>query len=140
MKNQTGIWITFMEALLINLEDQQEVNAVHISSDIETLQDEQVGNFGNYREEAIAASTLSEGLRARQEQAFFDNIMSDLDDRAELYIFGPAEAKFQLENALLQNNRFSNNILAVESAEEMNTQQKVSRVKQFFKSRFFVLI
>ncbi len=139
MKNQTGIWITFKEALLINLEDQQEVNAIHISSDIENCQGEQAGSFGDDLGDAAVAQSMPQYIREIREWSFYNNIIADLDDRAELYIFGPEEAKYQLEKALLENDRFAGNIVAVESAQEMNAQQKISKVKQFFKSRFVLI-
>ncbi|MBL7775416.1 MAG: hypothetical protein JNK89_05405 [Saprospiraceae bacterium] len=134
-KKQTGIWLDFKEAYLITLADEKAEPAVqHIRSDIEwgvpkggSRSKQPWGPHMAVSEQAFLAR------RKQEEKRYMEAIIAAIDPEADgLMIFGPAEAKIRLQQAIHAARNFGPRLLAVETADSMTPNQMVAAVRAFF--------
>lgn len=71
--------------------------------------------------------------RKHQLKNYYDSIITKIKDADNIYIFGPAEAKSELEKAIRSIKHFHGKILAVETADSITDNQKSAKVRDFFK-------
>ncbi|MCB0519456.1 MAG: hypothetical protein H6577_18405 [Lewinellaceae bacterium] len=137
MKKQTGVWIDFKEAYLIDLKGKGEPAVRHILSDIDTSS---LGGGSRTRDEAwgpMDKTSESKFLERRkhQESAYFEAVIKALAEAEEVYIFGPAEAKDGLVKAIKAGHNFPANLMGVETADSMTPNQRIAQVRAFFGQR-----
>ena len=133
MKNQTGIWLDYREALIIRLAGKKDAKVERLLANINT------SHFkGGSRSktpwgpmEKVSESKFLH--RRKQEEAlFFERIMEAVKDADELFIFGPAEARDGLVKAIKNARFFAPHLMAVEAADSMTLNQKIARVRTFY--------
>ena len=81
---------------------------------------------------ALAAHVNQEQKRRREARRFYEGIIRAIRGAKKVYIFGPGQAKKELEKALARHKNFGGRVLGVESAEKMTAAQMAARVKKFF--------
>jgi hypothetical protein len=133
-KPYLGVWLDHREVFLIWVSEDGEVGTEHATMDYS----------GNGEKSGLAKSAGSGvygGLaphadptqkRHRQYRKFYDRIYRAARQADAVYIFGPGQAKQELEKFLAGHKDFNGRIRAVESAERMSEPQMVARVRQFF--------
>ncbi|TNE47906.1 MAG: hypothetical protein EP344_19280 [Bacteroidetes bacterium] len=141
-KKQIGIWLDYKEAFIISLDEAGEREPVmqHILSEIDrsvpkggSRSKTPWGPQGGVKEQAF--------LRRRQqeEKNYFHAIMEAIDPKAdELVIFGPAEAKIGLQNAMAAVKHFHPQPKAVLPADSMTQNQIKARVRDYFATELVV--
>jgi hypothetical protein len=134
MKEQekTGIWLDFDKAYIIELTAKTE-KIKRIDSNIEHFHPS--GGYGSktaYKsQDSISESTLL-ARKKQQQKDFFSDIAQSLKPKSELVIFGPAEAKFKLKQALETHINFRKNNIPVEAAEKLSENQMKAWVRDYF--------
>jgi len=63
---------------------------------------------------------------------YYQNIIHHIRDAEKLFIFGPGEAKIELEKEIKKTNGLASKIIAVKSADKMTDHQITEKVKNFF--------
>lgn len=135
MKKEIGIWLNTDKAVLISLKDGQREQVVTLESEIKSRirfpgESKPFSRLGN-----ILAETSSRLTNRRKQQLhqYFNKIIHSLDDETkELYLFGPSNAKIQLEKELRKNAVFSHKPVIIEPADKMTERQMIARVKSHF--------
>jgi hypothetical protein len=135
MKKEIGIWLNTDKAVLISLKDGQNESVVTFESEIETRtripgEGKPFSRLGN-----ILAETSSRITNRRKQQMhqYFNKIIHSLDDETKaLYLFGPSNAKIQLEKELKKNPIFLHKPVIIESADKMTERQMIAQVKSHF--------
>lgn len=135
MKKQTGIWLDFREADIIELEGG-EVNVRNIESDIDTSRPKGGAGQGGTPYGPMDKISESKYLERRkhQEKAYFEKLIAEIKSSDEVYIFGPAEAKDGLLKCIKDTSNFQPHLSGIETADSMTANQKVAKVKEFFGS------
>jgi hypothetical protein len=64
---------------------------------------------------------------------FLNNVLAEVKDADNLYIFGPAETRIKLESTVKRSNKKAH-VLKVEPCDKISEAQKIKRVKEFFTS------
>lgn len=133
MKKQTGIWLDFREANLIELAGG-EANVVTIASEIDPSRPK--GGSGSRGTPYGPMDKISESKylerRKHQEQAYYQKLVAALKGADELYIFGPAQAKDGLLKTIKDTPNFRPHLSGFDTADSMTENQKVAKVKAFF--------
>ncbi len=134
MKKQTGIWLDFKEAFIIEL-DKAEAKVNKTLSEIDHFHPK-----GGARSKTpygpmdnISERTYLERRKA-QDKAYFEKLMDAVQYTDELFIFGPAEAKDGLLKAIKSNPGFKPYLKGIERADSMTENQRVAKVRDFFDS------
>jgi stalled ribosome rescue protein Dom34 len=132
MKRQIGLWIDHREAILIILVDGVE-EIMHISS----------SNGKHVRYSGGSHSKTPEGLKeitsedqrdrkfGNQLNKFYDEVIAAIRDADSIQIFGPGEAKGELEKRIAHEG-LKAHILAVETVDKMTDRQISAKVREHF--------
>lgn len=135
MKKEIGIWLNRDKAVLISLKDGQSEQVMTLESEIESRtripgESKPFSRLGNILAETSGRLT---NRRKQQMHQYLNKIIHSLDDEArELFLFGPSNAKIQLEKELKKNPVFARKTVILEAADKMTERQMIARVKDHF--------
>ncbi len=132
MKTRIGIWLDRRQAYIIRINEQK--------ADVETLQSEIEEHHvrGGARSKTpwgpmdVVSEKKHLERNNHQMQQYFDRIIDAVKDADELYIFGPAETKMKLSNAIEKDNSFSAVIRKTDTADSMTERQMIAQVREVF--------
>ena len=132
MKKEIGLWIDHREAIIVILTDGGE-EIKHITSN----------NVKRIRYSGGARSKSSEGLKDvnaedRRDRKFenllnqyYDEVIAAIRDAESIQIFGPGEAKGELEKRM-EREGLKAQIIAVEASDKMTDRQISAKVREHF--------
>jgi hypothetical protein len=128
MKNQAGLWIDHRKAVIVIISDTEEV----IKEVTSNMEKHVRFTDGNSSEEGS-----SEDVRDRKFgnhlNSFFDNVIAWVQDVETLQIFGPGEAKVELEKRLKEKG-FKGRIVAIETMDKLTDRQISAKVRENFQA------
>ena len=125
MKKEIGLWIDHRKAVIVIVTDDGDV-IKKISSDME----KRVRFSGG-----TAADGLTEGARDRQLgnhlNNYYDQVIAVIRDADAIQIFGPGEAKGELEKRL-EHAGLKARIFTLETVDKMTDHQISAKVRERF--------
>lgn len=121
MKKQIGLWIDHRKAIVVTINGEEEIKK------IKSNMEKHVRFSGEGGE--------GEDVRDRQFEnhlnSFYDEVVAYLRDADTIQIFGPGEAKGELEKRI-KHEGLKSEILPIESADKMTDNQIVAKVRERF--------
>ena len=135
MKKEIGLWIDHREAVIVILTDGEE-EIKHLTSN----------NEKHIRYSGSSHSKTPEGLKevTSEDQRdrkfgndlnkFYDEIIASIRDADSIEIFGPGEAKGELEKRIEQEG-LKARILAIETMDKMTDHQISAKVREHFSTK-----
>jgi len=132
MKKEIGLWVDHREAIIVILSDGEE-EIKHITSK----------SGKRIRYSGSSHSKTPQGLKevtgedqrdrkfANTLNKYYDEIIAVIRDAETIQIFGPGEAKGELEKRL-EHEGLKAHILAVEAADKMTDRQILAKVRERF--------
>lgn len=134
MKNKTGIWIDGTKAVIINF-NNNENSIKEIESNIATSnsfnQEPDSGSFMG--QQHISHERTFEERKNHQTKSFLAEVIAEISQADEIFIFGPAEMKIALKQKIEASKSLAPKLLSVETSESMTTNQLVAHVKAYYK-------
>ncbi len=133
MKKNTGLWIDHMEAIIVSIENGE--STVHrVDSGAESHFKPSGGwkSGGTNVAQAVSNEHTSEESRKHQYHAFFLKVIDLLEDSSKIAIFGPGEAKVELNNEIEKHKELHKKVTVVEPCERITENQLITKVKTFF--------
>lgn len=133
MKKQNGIWIDSSRAIIVTLtEDKHHVR--EIESEVENhVYHEKEGDRGITMGNRHGSGEKKFTERKKhQMERFLGEVIAEIKDADEVYIFGPAETKTALKTKVMSEKSSADKLKAVESADKMTLNQVVAKVKKFY--------
>jgi hypothetical protein len=134
MKN-TGIWIDSREAKIVFLEGSKiDVNTIFSGAERKPkIMGEKskgtVRGFTGFDFKSSQESHYREELKR-----YYKSVINAISGSDNLYIFGPAEAKINLEKEIRNDQRLSDTVLRVESCDVLTQNQLIEKVSQFYRT------
>jgi len=131
MNKRVGLWLDRNKAVIVTIANNIEAKRI-ITSDME--------HYVLYST-TVPGDGAPEEIRDRRFWnhlgEYYDKIMEHIRDAAEIQIFGPEEAKFELQK-LLEAEGLAIHIVSIEDAEKMTDLQIAIKVQKRFpmRSRF----
>ncbi len=125
-----GVWIDHFVAILVSL-DNEKIEISKIESNAESHFRHSGGCKSGNSVQSITKEKKAEERRTHQYHKFYQEIMQTFDMNTEILIFGPGEAKLELEKEIAKNHR--GKIQAVETTDKLTDNQIVAKVKSFYK-------
>lgn len=122
MEKQVGIWIDHRKAVIVSITDQGEETRT-----VESNLDKHV-RFNRGAQEISAEDQRDRrfsGYLAR----YYDEIISQIQGAEAIVIFGPGEAKTELEKRL-ERDRLGGHIISIETVDKMTDRQIVAQVRE----------
>ncbi len=135
MKKQAGIWIDSTKAIIVTLDGKNE-SIKEIQSDLENrVYHDKEGDKGSFfGGQHIDSQKTFDERKKHQINTYIKNVISNVNEVDELYIFGPAETKTKLEKKIQEEkSTMAGKLKSVETADNnMTSNQIVAKVKKFY--------
>lgn len=125
MNKKVGLWLDRKKAVIVSITDNVEGRTI-ITSDME--------HYVLYST-SVPGDGSPEDVRDRRFwnhlSEYYDKVIAELRDAIEIQIFGPAEAKYELQKRL-EDQGLAEHIISVEDAGPLTNLQISARVKERF--------
>lgn len=134
MKKQAGIWIDSTKAIIVTLNGGKET-VTEIQSDLENrVYHDKEGDKGSFLgHHHIDSQKSFDERKKHQTNSYLKDVISNVHEADELYIFGPAETKTKLQQKInAEKSAISSKLKSVETADNMTSNQIVAKVKKFY--------
>jgi len=125
MKRKVGLWIDHRKAVIVLVTDEGEETRL-IESDME----KHIRFASGSSQDGSAESTRDRQF-ASHLGGYYDKVIACIRDAESILIFGPGEAKGELEKRL-ENKELGGRIVGIETVDKMTDRQIAARVRQHF--------
>jgi hypothetical protein len=126
MKRQAGLWIDHRETIVVFIGDDGEETR-RIESGIE----KHVRFSGGNRPEDGSADDQRDRQFAEHLRRYYDEVVAHVRDAESILLFGPGEAKGELEKRLVAKG-LGGRIVGIETADKMTDHQIAAKVRRHF--------
>ena len=126
MKRQVDLWIDHRETVVVVIGDKGEE-----TRRIESGMEKHVRFSGGSGSEDGSAEDQRDRQFTGHLNRYYDEVISHLRDAESILIFGPGEAKGELEKRLASKG-LSGRIVGVETVDKMTDRQIAAKVRQRF--------
>jgi hypothetical protein len=133
MKKEVGLWIDHQKTVIVTMENEKEETR-EIRSNVEKhvrfsgashMKDANGNVMSN-------AEDVSDRRFENHLNGYYDGVVSLLRDADSIWIFGPGEAKVQLQKRF-EDQDLGGRIESVETVDKMTNRQIVAKVRKHFK-------
>jgi len=129
MKKEVGLWIDHRKAVIVTIEEDMEVT-LEIRSNVEKHVKFSSGTQS--KDPNQPKGSTAEDMRDRQFgihlDSFYDGIISMIHTADAIWIFGPGEAKGELEKRL-NHAGLGERIVGVETVDKMTDHQIAAKIR-----------
>jgi len=132
MTREVGLWVDHRKAVIVSIE-----NEVEMTREVRSNMEKHVRFSGNKNSKLPKPlqGSMAEDMRDRQLVnhlgRYYEAIVSLIRDAKSIWIFGPGEAKVELENRLKYEN-LEGRIVGVETVDKMTDRQIVAKVQMYY--------
>jgi len=125
MKKRVGVWIDHRKAVVVALTEGGE-DITQITSGMEKHV-----RFASGSSEDGSTEDIRERQFAGHLAGYYENVAANIRDAESIFLFGPGEAKGELEK-LLKNKGLGKCIAGLETADKMTDPQIAEKVRRHF--------
>ena len=125
MNSNVGIWIDHRKAVIV-FASEDRVTAKTLESDVDP--------HARFSSSDGGGEKRYEERHGQQLDQYYDEVISQLGQPEALLIFGPGEAKLQLEERLRGSKALSDRIVGIEATDKLTDPQIVAKVTEYFGS------
>jgi hypothetical protein len=127
MKRQVGMWIDHRDAFIVFAGD-----GVDKTTNIESGMEKHVRFSGRSSAQDGSADDQRDRQFAAHLNTYYDEVIAHVRDAEAILIFGPGEAKGELEKRL-DSKGLSKRVVGVETVDKMTQHQIEAKVREHFK-------
>ncbi len=130
--SKIGIWIDHRKAVIVS----QRPDGEHIDTLLSNVEKhpERAGDSplkGRYEALQVPADDKRQRALTGHLNLYYDAVIAKLDAAAALFIFGPGEAKGELQRRLEHQN-LGSRVAGVETADKLTDRQIGAKVREYF--------
>jgi len=132
MRTKVGLWIDHRKAIIVAVTDTGEETALVVSKVEKHLQ--RAGDSplkGRYEAQKVPADDSRQRTLTGHLNIYYEAVVACLRDAEFILIFGPGEAKGELQKHL-EKGQLAGRIAAVETVDKMTDRQIAAKVRQYF--------
>jgi hypothetical protein len=126
MKKEIGLWIDHRKAVIVIIKDEEE-EIKKVTSNME----KHVRFTSNSTSEEGPAEDVRDRKFGNHLNSYYDEVIAYIRDADSIQIFGPGEAKGELEKRI-KHEGLKAHILAIETADKMTDRQISAKVRNHF--------
>ena len=133
MRTKVGLWIDHRKAIVVTVTDKGEEIVLVISA-VEK-QRRRSGDSplkGPYEQQQVPADDRQQRTFTGHLSVYYDAVIACIGDAESILIFGPGEAKGELEKRLA-NKGLSGRIVGIETVDKITDRQIAAKVRQHFR-------
>jgi hypothetical protein len=124
MNHKVGIWIDHKKAVIVSASGDR-VSAKTLES--------AVGPHARYSSQHDAGGEKRyEERHGQQLDRYYDEVISQLGQPEAVLIFGPGEAKLELQERLSRSKALAERIVGIETTDKLTDPQIVAKVKEHY--------
>src|SRR5512140_815838 len=123
MKTEFGLWIDHRKAVIVKIKDKEE-EVKEITSHMEKHV-----RYSNSEAEGGAGEDVRDRKFGNHLNDFYDKVIEVIRDADSIQIFGPGEAKGELEKRI-KHEGLKGRILAIETVDKMTDRQIAAKVRE----------
>jgi hypothetical protein len=128
MNKQAGLWIDHRKAVIVMItEAGEEIKEINSSME------KHVRFTGGTASEDGSTEDVRDRQFGNRLNSYYDSVIAWIRDVETIQIFGPGEAKGELEKRL-KNKGFKGHIFAIETADKMTDRQISAKVRGHFQT------
>jgi hypothetical protein len=132
MKKEVGLWIDHSKTVIVTIENDAEVT-LEVKSNME--KHVRFASGKGAKAPNKSQGSTAEDVRDRQFgdhlDSYYDGVISFLRGADSIWIFGPGEAKVELENRLKRDD-LGGRIVGVETVDKMTDHQIAAKVRDHY--------
>jgi len=135
MKTTVGLWIDHRKAIIVAVTDKGEETKLIISK-----VEKQPGRFAgvrsttSYESQQVRADDSRERKFTGHLNIYYDAVIACIRDAESILIFGPGEAKGELQKRIKKAN-LGGRIVGIETVDKMTDRQIELKVRQYFQEK-----
>jgi hypothetical protein len=120
-QKNVAVWLDHSKAQLIDNQTNEVSTTIHSKFDFDK------------KEEALRRSeNIMHNKEQQAQTSFYKQIAALIIDYDNVLLFGPTDAKLELQNFLKRNTRFQHKQISVQSSDQMTLPEKFAFVKSYF--------
>lgn len=135
MKKSVGIWVDHKKAFIVSMQKGQE-RLTCIESGVEARFRLSGGSRSStpYGPQEGPSEGGIEERRKNQLRQYYRRLIRMIGDAWSILIFGPGEAKIELEREMRKSKILASRIVGIEPADKMTERQIAAKVREFYAS------
>ena len=127
MKSEVGLWIDHRQAVIVIVTDEgEEIRRI-------TSHMEKHVRFASGSSEDGSAEDVRDRQFASHLGGYYEKVVSCIRDAESIQIFGPGEAKGELEKRL-ESEGLKGRIVGIETVDKMTDRQIAAKVREHFRA------
>jgi hypothetical protein len=126
MTTRVGLWIDHRETVLVTI-----VDGVEETKRIDSGMEKHVRFSGGSRSEQGGGEDQQDRQFTGHLNSYYDEVIACLRDAESIFIFGPGEAKGELEKRLARKG-LSGRVVSIETVDKMTEREIAAKVRQSF--------
>ena len=136
-RNDAGLWLDRRQSIVVSINDLGEF-VERIESDIERKVRLSGGSRSGktpYGPQQVSVDSKQEARIKRHLHRYYQEIISRIRDANKILIFGPGEAKTELQKELKKTRGLAAKKITVEPADKMTARQIAAKVRKYFANK-----
>jgi hypothetical protein len=132
MRTKVGLWMDHRKAVIVVITDKGEETKLIISK-----VEKQPGRYDGirsttpYESQQVLADDSRQKKYSGHLNIYYDAVIACIRDAESILIFGPGEAKGELQKRI-KKNKLSGRIVGIETVDKMTDRQIAAKVRQYF--------
>ena len=132
MKTTVGLWIDHRKAIVVAVTDKGEETVLVISKAEKQLRRSGDSPLkGSYEPSQVPASNRRQRALTGHLNIYYDAVIASIGDAESILIFGPGDAKGELEKRL-KRSKLGGRIIDIETVDKMTDRQIAAKVRKYF--------
>ena len=132
MKTTVGLWIDHRKAIVVAVTDKGEEIVLVISKAEKQLRRSGDSPLkGSYESSQVPASDRRQRALTGHLNIYYDAVIASIGDAESILIFGPGDAKGELEKRL-KRSKLGGRIIDIETVDKMTDRQIAAKVRKYF--------
>jgi len=132
MKTKVGVWIDHRKAVVVAVtEDGEDIGLVISKVEEQLRRSGDSPLKGSYEAHRVPADNRRQRALTKHLNIYYDAVIACIRDAESILIFGPGEAKNELEKRL-EKCKLDDRIVEIETVDKMTDKEIAAKVRQRF--------
>jgi hypothetical protein len=132
MRTKVGLWIDHKKAIVVAITDKgEEIRLIISQAEKHPSRSGDSPLGGSYESQQVPADDSRQRRFTGHLNIYYDAVIACIRDAESILIFGPGEAKGELQKRLNKDN-LDRRIVGVEAVDRMTDHQVAAKVRQHF--------
>lgn len=130
MTRNIGLWIDHKQAYIVHEgAEKPEVIASNVEARVRYSGGTRIG--GQYNQRVDSELRYNDRFQ-HQLREYYENVIAAIRDAEQILIFGPGEAKLELEREIQKSKPLAKKVVKVETTDKMTENQIMAYVREFY--------